>query len=194
MRRTQTTAVTAVALVGLAIQVAGGGGERLPSILQVCVADEATGFSWKDGGWIPTGIKPETYVVSKVEDLPTMADIKADLSLAFYAPCLLDRPEMGRAWAEAAIYNVCIAVHRVGSDSPDIMGCQEVHTKDDDSDDWKVKVNCVKGGNLAFEPNGPFQQGHFHGFLRPPKDSLDTNDTLWVEVGTCASFAGGVTQ
>ena len=122
---------------------AGEGGERLGSLQQVCVTDQATGFNWEDGRWVRTQFKGGTYVVSKVESPNDPVEALRSGKLA--CGKLAAEETTFRTFNEFAdgdhkMYGTCLRLHRVGHKNPEFMKCTELHSKKTGT--WVVTFAC----------------------------------------------------
>ena len=166
---------------------ASEGGDRLRSLHQICIADQATGFNWENGRWVRTQFKEETYVVSKVEPPKDLAEAQSSGRLLAFLACGSLRDEWP-ADDNHKIYSTCLMSHEMGRKNPNFMGCTEMHTKEVGTDTWVVTFACGDS-NFYFERNGHFHLGTVHGSVRAkPED--DYKDSLVISVGRCAGLGG----
>jgi len=177
-------ALSLFAAVGLE---ASEGGERLRSLQQVCIADQATGFNWENGRWVRTQFKEKTYVVSKIDPPKDLAQAENSGRLYEFLACRAVGEEL-EGDDNHKFFNTCLMVHTMGEKNPRYMGCTEVHRRDEATGTWVVWIACGDS-NFYFEPNGNFHLGTIHGFVgAKPKD--DYKDSLVISVGRCAGLGG----
>ena len=176
--------VSALVVLFANADVASEERQRIGSLKQVCITDQATGFNWENGQWNRTSFVEETYIVSKIEPPRNMSDAESSGRRLEWLACGNPGPE----WEgddDHRFYSACLMSHQLGAKSPRFMGCKEMHVRKDGT--WTVLLAC-SDANFFFELNGQFHLGNFHGDVdTSPKD--DYKDSLVISVGRCAALA-----
>ena len=169
--------------------VVADNGERLASLQQLCIADDGTGFNWRNGGWVQTRFITPKYIVTKVEIPASWEQAEADDNEWAYFSCNSNDEEYINDTFMA--YNACLKVQRIGDEWPAYHQCTEYHSKMDNGlAKWIVSFACnrQRTGTFFMKPNGHFHMSIMHGDLAPePED--DYKDSLVIYVGKCASIA-----
>lgn len=182
----------AIALVLLGSSSAvGDSGGRLLSLQQLCIADQGTGFNWRDGAWVHTRFVEPKYVVTKINFPDSWEEAKREENTGVYLACTLAfSSEEEYALESLKSFNACLKIQEIGDELATHFPCKEIHFKIEEGvAKWRVEFSC---GNRSrafhMRPNGHFHMSRIHGQLAPePKD--DYKDSLVIYVGKCASIA-----
>jgi hypothetical protein len=145
-----------------------------PPFTSICVADRATGFNWRAGGWVETRFRPERYTLQKL-DFSKLASEQDPRK----RPVLCDVPEAHNYPGGVAVVKACYAVYDFGREPlmlADANNCYESYK------DGRLEfIQCPSTGN--FKPNGYFAK-------LPSSTSLSVGseaekDSMVLSVGTC---------
>jgi len=155
----------------------------------LCIAEDSTGFNWKNNNWKQTNFIPAKYIVNRVD--PATVKVwqcpeSKDRGDDYYSPSSQSLNTFG-----------CYSIKRFGEDDFDRrFDCSErwsTYEKQNDETNPKVKklesVACNEASvftrQFAFKPNGWFHTSLFHFMLQ--REST-YKDSLSVSVGKCSTL------
>ena len=147
--------------------------ETLKPFKSLCIAEQATGFNWKEGGWILQRYIEKKYILQKL-------DYEREIAAAKFVdrPQLCTKPKV-TVYEKHAWVSACYIFNEWG-EAPSLMinaqDCDESYV-----DDKLVAIKCQNIGR--FKPNGLFVKF-------PSSESLDlsnsiTKDSMVLSVGKC---------
>lgn len=153
---------------------AGGVTASVPTFSALCVADESTGFNWKDGNWVRTTLKADSKIlVVKIDMAENSAKPKNERQL---------RCEAERGFDEgfgSVINSACYLVKEMGHKPLpyDAGMCAESF-----NEGVLKSIECER---FTFLPDGGFvQYSKSEDVSSLPKDGY--KDSIYVSVGKCS--------
>lgn len=158
------------------------GGTKLQDFKQLCIAEKSTGFNWVNGDWKQVNFKLQKYIIRKVrkfnEDTASIENTLCNIHLQ-------EKKEL----LSFLSYPVCAKLQVIGDDLQSNMLCWQDLPAFNEPDDIKVSCRGVyEHLNIAFRTNGFYHRSQFHiNVTRKPENNR--KDSLYVEVGKCASIA-----
>lgn len=160
-----------IALLGMlaAGAVASTPANLAASYSLICEGEQAVGFDWRNGEWMRTNFKADTYVF----------DVRKE-NLCF-------KMEAGdeKTYGGVRFRAVCGNVRDLGSQHVPILSnvCHERYSTV--AGDAPISIECTRGRQyFAASPDGRFQMSTMHASVgNRPKD--DYKDSILVTVGRC---------
>ena len=147
--------------------------ETLKPFKSLCIAEQATGFNWKDGSWTPQKFKGDKYIIQKL-------DYEREIAASSFVdrPLRCEKPTITGSAAYTWV-KACYAISEWG-EAPFLFSqsrqCTELYV-----DEKLVSIQCSDIGR--FKPNGLF-------VMLPSSESLDlsnstSKDSIVLSVGKC---------
>src|SRR5262249_10341915 len=136
--------------------------------------DKATGFLWRNNGWVPTQFKPEKYLVEKI-------DIGADLMRSGFCRSEIQGKQRidGK---DVIIDHGCYSVREMGSKSSPVNShiCIEQWNRKS----GKLSLESVDCPDFRFAPDGYFHAVEWQSATLDAK--ADYKDSMQITVGKCS--------
>ena len=143
----------------------------------LCIEDDSTGFSWRNGKWKQTNFYTKKYFYKKVKSQAHCSSTKVNKDNK-------DDKYMLVQWVQG-----CYEVGEFGSKYRRIIECDEFWNL---YPNGNIKLNWIRCPNIGFQPDGNFARSNHYTQLNDFNEVLRKKekfkDDLFVSHGKCSKL------